>query len=61
MTQNTLVRHDAHTQPTGRRPHQPARPQADAMLRDMAFVLAMTRKVRDEIVAERDAKEVLAV
>lgn len=39
----------------------PARPAADAVLRDVAYVLHLTRRVREEIQAARAENEALAV
>ena len=40
-----------------RRPDQRLRDEAESILREMAFVLAMTRRVKAEIVHQRDLIE----
>ncbi len=58
MTRNIMYR--THNQPsTNARNQRQAelRLEADEMLRDIAFVLKMTQRVRDEIEADQEACE----
>ena len=62
MTQN--LEHKPHVQvkPNLRNQRQSQlRDDADAILRDVAFVLKMTKRVRDEIEAEEEAREPISV
>ena len=62
MTQN--LEHKPHVQvkPNIRNQRQTQlRDDADAILRDIAFVLKMTQRVRDEIEAEEEAREPVSV
>jgi hypothetical protein len=58
MTRNIM--HPPHIQPSVNARNQrqtDVRIEADAMLRDIAFVLRMTQRVRDEIEADEEACE----
>jgi hypothetical protein len=58
MTRNIM--HRTHNQPsTNARNQRQAdqREKADAMLRDIAFVLKMTQRVRDEMEADKEVCE----
>ena len=46
-----------HTKTLGR--HEDSRKRAESMLRDIAFVLKMTQKVRDEIETEQETEELV--
>jgi len=64
MTQKPL--HLAHIQfkPNQRRDHETRtqmRADADSMLREIAFVLKLTKRVRDEIEAEQEIQEPVPV
>ena len=59
---NMTLSHEAHfqTKPNQRqnaKTRTQLREGADAMLRDIAFVLKMTQKVRDEMDAEKECNE----
>lgn len=58
MTRN--ITHPPHCRPTASIRNQrqtDVRVEADALLRDIAFVLKMTQQVRDEIEADEEACE----
>ena len=58
MNQNLSPEARKNTNPTNRNPRQTQmRADADAMLRDIAFVLKMTQRVREDIEAAREADE----
>jgi hypothetical protein len=64
MTQN--LSHQAHVfgnlnQPRDRQARPQLRAQAESNLRDIAFVLKMTQRVREEIEAEQEIHEAVGV
>jgi hypothetical protein len=64
MTQNLTHQAHVHCQPNNQHNRQTRtqlRADADSVLRDIAFVLKMTQKVRDEIEAEEEVEEALSV
>ncbi|HZZ81014.1 MAG TPA: hypothetical protein VFE62_21110 [Gemmataceae bacterium] len=63
MTQNipcpTQIRNDRQNQ-NARQRRLPTRIEAHIMLRDMAFVLKMTERVRNEIIADASSDDLAA-
>jgi hypothetical protein len=55
----SVLFHTAHRQPARR--HSSGSGDIEAMLNDMAFVLHLTGSVKQEILAEKEAGELVAV
>jgi hypothetical protein len=59
MTKNLPIEASMHAKPSYRPTRPLLRADADKALRDIAFVLKMTQRVRAEIEAEEEAEELV--